>query len=655
MTAAAVPTQALTQTTRWLAPSLRTGAIAAISSLYLSLVGIVANFHERPLIDPIISVGQTALALTALAAGFVAASRVATRRDRLLAGVIAGGLSGISLSLLVLLGSVINLRSVFLEATTDLYDLLSFGLGVAGFWLPIVIGAVLGLVGAAAFGARTNLRRALIIALVSLLVFGLFAALLRQTLLSSAFGDFGRLLFAGAGGLTIVGAIVTLAGTLGYDLGARIGRRAGSALWGRVGGIIGGVVVSLAAGYLTRTLPGFDPDLRLVFQASATLIGAVVGLVVGALLGAMAHRVVARGQVGQRLAVLPEGQQRSVRLAVRVALIAVAVLIILWLPIAVGPLFAIVVVTVALYILMGLGLNITLGLAGLLDLGFVAFFAVGSYTVALLTSTGEYGIAQWPFWAAVPVAVLLAMAFGAFFGLPILGIRGDYLAIATLGFGEIVAILAESNLLLPLLGGPRGITNVPPPISVPPTDPLAGPVQIYYVALACAAVVAFIAYRLRESRLGRAWLAIREDEDVAEAMGVNLVQTKLLAYMLGAAFAGLGGAIFAGLLGAAFPGSINLLVSINVAAVIIVGGMGSIPGVIVGAIFLIGLPELFRQFQEYRLLFYGMALILVMRFRPEGLLPSRAVQRELHQEAENVAAADAGADAVVAKIEAGRA
>jgi branched-chain amino acid transport system permease protein len=285
---------------------------------------------------------------------------------------------------------------------------------------------------------------------------------------------------------------------------------------------------------------------------------------------------------------------------------------------------------IALYILMGFGLNITLGLAGLLDLGFVAFFAVGAYTVALLTSTGPFGVAEMSFWFAVPFAILAAMAFGVFLGLPILGIRGDYLAIATLGFGEIIAILVKSDLLKPFIGGPQGILNIPPPIATAVTDFLNGPVQIYYIALACAAIVAFVAWRLRGSRLGRAWLAIREDEDVAEALGVNLVQTKMLAYMLGAAFAGLGGAIFAGLIGAVFPSSINILVSINVAAIVIVGGMGSIPGVVLGAIVLIGLPELFREFSEYRFLFYGVVLMVMMRFRPEGLWPSRIGRREMH-------------------------
>jgi branched-chain amino acid transport system permease protein len=222
------------------------------------------------------------------------------------------------------------------------------------------------------------------------------------------------------------------------------------------------------------------------------------------------------------------------------------------------------------------------------------------------------------------------MAFGIFLGLPILGIRGDYLAIATLGFGEIIALLIKSDLLKPWLGGPQGILNIPQPIATQPTDYLNGPVQIYYVALACAAVIAFAAWRLRASRLGRAWVAIREDEDVAEALGVNLVQSKTLAYMLGAAFAGLGGAILVGLLGSVFPSTFNIVVSINVAAVVIVGGMGSIPGVIVGAIVLIGLPELFREFSEYRYLFYGIVLMFMMRFRPEGLWPSRIGRREMH-------------------------
>jgi len=315
--------------------------------------------------------------------------------------------------------------------------------------------------------------------------------------------------------------------------------------------------------------------------------------------------------------------------------IAGLVAIILILPLLLGPFFAQVIALVALYILMAFGLNITLGLAGLLDLGFVAFFAVGAYTVGLFTSLAEYGLLDVPFWVALPFAMLFAATFGAILGLPILSIRGDYLAIATLGFGEIIRLLAGSDVLKPVLGGPRGIVNIPKPIDVPPTSFLSGPGQIYYIALVFAAIIAFVAWRLRSGRIGRAWIAIREDEDVAEAVGINLIQTKLLAYILGAAFAGLGGAIFASLVGSVFPSSMRLDVSINVAAIVIVGGMGSIPGVALGALFLIGIPELFREFSEYRYLFYGFALIGMMLFRPEGIWPSGIARRELHVEDES--------------------
>ncbi|HLA88614.1 MAG TPA: branched-chain amino acid ABC transporter permease, partial [Anaerolineales bacterium] len=234
-------------------------------------------------------------------------------------------------------------------------------------------------------------------------------------------------------------------------------------------------------------------------------------------------------------------------------------------------------------------------------------------------------------------------ASGAILGLPVLGIRGDYLAIATIGFGEIVRLLAGSDFLAPFFGGPQGIIGIQKPclgtlgpfikVDLPRVCSgieLGKPQDIYYIAVISALLIAFTAWRLRESRLGRAWMAIREDEDVAEALGVNLIQTKLLAYMLGAAFAGLGGAIFATLIGSIFATSMQLLVSINVVSLIIVGGMGSIPGVIVGAIALIGLPELLREISEFRFLLYGATLITMMITKPEGLWPSQATRRELH-------------------------
>ncbi|HEX9977348.1 MAG TPA: leucine/isoleucine/valine transporter permease subunit, partial [Acidimicrobiia bacterium] len=395
------------------------------------------------------------------------------------------------------------------------------------------------------------------------------------------------------------------------------------------------VFMGLFAGYLRTPMltTALAPAARFLFAPEGlTVAGAVLVFVITA--GAVALQP--RLAIDRRYAALPPAGQRTVL----VPALALGLVIVLLFPFAFGPFFAMAVATVAIYVLMGFGMNITLGLAGLLDLGFVAFFAVGAYTVGLLTSTGEFGLAGWPWWAAVPFAVLFAMMFAAFLGLPILRIRGDYLAIATLGFGEIVRLLAGSDLLKAWLGGPQGILNIPKPIPVPPNHPLSGPVQIYYIALACALVVAFVAWRLRGSRLGRSWMAIREDEDVAEATGVNLVQTKLLAYMLGGAFAGLGGAVFAGLVNSIFASSMALFVSINVVALVVVGGMGSNPGVVVGAIFLIGLPELFREFSEYRYLLYGVALIAIMLYRPIGLLPSKITRRELYSAEELEATAE---------------
>jgi len=402
-----------------------------------------------------------------------------------------------------------------------------------------------------------------------------------------------------------------------------------------VWGVAGVVVMGLFAGLLRTPMltTAVAPAARFLFAPEGLQVAGAV-LVFMLVAGAVALRP--RLALSRRYHELPQRTQRAL---VPPALVLVLVIVLLF-PFGLGPFFAMAVATVAIYVLMGFGMNITLGLAGLLDLGFVAFFAVGAYTVGLLTSSGEFGLAGLSWWAAVPFAVLFAMAFAAFLGLPILGIRGDYLAIATLGFGEIVRILAGSDLLKAWLGGPQGILNIPKPIVVGPDHPLAGPVQIYYIALACALVVAFVAWRLRGSRLGRSWMAIREDEDVAEAMGVNLVQTKLLAYMLGGAFAGLGGAVFAGLVNSIFASSMALFVSINVVALVVVGGMGSNPGVVVGAIFLIGLPELFREFSEYRYLLYGVALIAIMLYRPEGLLPSKVTRRELYSAEELEATAE---------------
>lgn len=327
--------------------------------------------------------------------------------------------------------------------------------------------------------------------------------------------------------------------------------------------------------------------------------------------------------VRQQIQARPASQQKGLRWSA----LGLGVLVALLIPSLLGTYLTEVLDNVGIYILMGLGLNIVVGYAGLLDLGYVAFFAIGAYTMGVLTSESPLGIAGFTFWEALPFAVLACVAAGIVLGVPVLRMRGDYLAIVTLGFGEIIRILVLSDFLRPWIGGAQGILNVPKPAIS--GFLLKGPEELYYLILAACLVIAFISWRLRDSRLGRQWMAMREDEDVAEAMGINLVKTKLLAFAMGGSFAGLSGAIFASKLSSIFPHSFNLLISIYVLSLIIVGGIGSLPGVFVGALVLIGLPELLREFAEYRMLMYGALLIVMMVAKPEGFWPSAVRRREL--------------------------
>jgi branched-chain amino acid transport system permease protein len=334
--------------------------------------------------------------------------------------------------------------------------------------------------------------------------------------------------------------------------------------------------------------------------------------------------------VQAQVANLSPARQRSMRLGAWVA----AGLIVLALPLL-GPYPADILDMIGLYALMGLGLNIVVGFAGLLDLGYVAFFALGAYTMGVLTSPEI----QWTgitltFWQALPFAVGVATLAGIILGVPVLGMRGDYLAIVTLGFGEIIRLVFLSDWLKPYIGGSNGITRIPKPTIGPII--LSNQQGLFYPIVVGCLVVAFMSLRSKSSRLGRAWMAVREDEDVAQAMGIDLVRTKLLAFATGAGFAGLAGAFFATKLGSIYPHSFHLLVSINVLCVVIVGGMGSIPGVVIGSLVLVGLPEVLREFSEYRLLMYGAALVLMMLNRPEGLLPEARRRLELHEADEGI-------------------
>jgi branched-chain amino acid transport system permease protein len=378
---------------------------------------------------------------------------------------------------------------------------------------------------------------------------------------------------------------------------------------------------------LTQTFNLFGINLgrtvvRLFFRGQSLI--PVSGLILFVVVAGITYLQRTRSKaIRIRYETMPEDRQKSIRWGLLLA----AILLILTLPFIVGSFLSHVLFLVGLYILMGLGLNIVVGFAGLLDLGYVAFFAFGAYTMGVLTSTTEIGVSGLNFWLALPVCVVVAVFFGILLGFPVLRMRGDYLAITTLGFGEIIRILAISDWLKPYFGGAQGVLGIP--------SPTLGPIEfntpqaMYYIVIFGALLAGFITIRLRDSRLGRQWMAMREDEDVAEAMGINLVTSKLMAFAIGAGFSGLSGAIFASRVGAIFPNSFGLLISVNVLSVIIVGGMGSIPGVVVGSFILVGMPELLREFAEYRLLMYGILLIVMMLTRPEGFLPAETIKREL--------------------------
>lgn len=288
-----------------------------------------------------------------------------------------------------------------------------------------------------------------------------------------------------------------------------------------------------------------------------------------------------------------------------------------------------VAISVLVYICLGLGLNIVIGLAGMLDLGYIAFYGVGAYTYALLSV--NYGI---PFWLCLPIAACTACIAGCIIGYPTLRMRGDYLAIVTLGFGEIVRIIL--NNWMSLTRGPNGIDGISAPgLWVPVFENGFGFEHIwlkkyhllYYVILALCIFTVVAVYRLNFSRIGRAWEAIREDETAAELMGVDTFKLKLLAYAMGAVFGGLAGAFFAAKTRFVSPESFTFIESAMVLCMVVLGGMASIPGIILGAAALIILPEVFREFELYRMLAFGAVMVLMMVFRPAGLIPAKRMGR----------------------------
>jgi branched-chain amino acid transport system permease protein len=524
----------------WLT-AIRNGLIGGAVSLLLCLVGMVMQFSGRFIITGLFTMGQVLYIAPVLMFAFTLARRLALRPVQNIAvGAVSGLASGVILAGLVLIGQVLDLRAVLVQASPALYAVLTFDLDlVPGILALLLFSAFVGALGAILFLIPARIRGALIQALVWVLFMGLLRDLLATVL--QTWGPVAPLftwMFARSG-LSLAGALFVflLAGGLAY---ARIRL----STWAR-----------------------------------------------------------------------------------RILLFVVAVLVLL-LPRILGVFFSDVLDTVGIFILMGLGLNIVVGFAGLLDLGYVAFFAIGAYTMGVLTSPELGGTLN--YWQALPIALLTSVVAGFILGLPVLKMRGDYLAIVTLGFGEIVRLLVLSDWLRPQLGGTQGIQHIAYPVIG--SIEFGSQQMLYYVIIAFILIAMFIATRLKDSHLGRTWMALREDEDVAKAMGINHVTTKLLAFASGAFFAGLAGTLFSAKLSSAYPQSFQFLVSINVLSLIIIGGMGSIPGVLVGGLALVGLPEFLREFAEFRYLVYGAVLVAMMLGRPEGLIPEARRELELHEE-----------------------
>jgi len=348
-------------------------------------------------------------------------------------------------------------------------------------------------------------------------------------------------------------------------------------------------------------------------------------------------------------------RRRPAGALIGLALVAIALVALPFVLTGIGTFWVRITNLAILFCLLALGLNIVVGFAGLLDLGYIAFYAVGAYVYALLASP-HFNL-HLPFWIILPIGGLVACFFGVILGAPTLKLRGDYLAIVTLGFGEIIRIFMN-NLSQPvnITNGPQGVARIDPfrigAFDFSATERIfgltfTGPMKYYYLLLLVLLVVIAINLRLQDSRIGRAWEAIREDEIAARAMGINTRNMKLLAFAMGASFGGISGGIFSAIQGFVSPESFILVESIMVLAMVVLGGMGNVWGVVIGAVLLSFVPELLREWvgpaqqaafgrtildpEVIRMLLFGLALVLMMLYRPAGILPSALRKRELEQ------------------------
>ena len=554
---------------------VRMGAIAAFGQVFIALSNMPVRLDERVIVKPVLSLGYLALLILPFAAGHRVGHQVRREGVPTFAAGAHEALGGAACGALT--GGGLSLLAVLLD-NFDLREPLVN-------WSPMLLDLL-------SFGNETWF------AVVIWLVIGTAVGAIGGTL---------RLLSP-----QIRRAVVTMALAV---VGAAV---------------LEPLVVDLAEGM--RLEPLTD---RLYASRGGLAWKGAIGL--AAVSGAVA--MATRGRLHQARASIAalEGPKRARTNGLLLAAAAAALVI---LPLFAGKLTNELLANVGLFVLLALGLNVVVGLAGILDLGYVAFFAVGSYSAAVLTAATSPRITpELPWLVALIAVVIITGLVGLFIGAPVIRMRGDYLAIVTLGFGEIIRLLFLSDWLSGWFGGSQGITKVPGAgifglTEVAGTDPR----RVFYLVLAFCTVAIYVSWRLERSRLGRAWMAVREDETVAEAMGINTVNVKLLAFVVGAVLGSFSGAIFSAKVGSVFPNSFLILVSIVILVVVIFGGMGNIVGVIAGSVVLIGVlggpkqPGLLAEFSEFKLLIYGALLVWMMLARPEGLIPSVRRSRELHQQ-----------------------
>ena len=667
--------------------TLRYSLYATAIIVILTLTGIFGNFAKSPVIEG--QVYFSSVILVIMLGGTAYLTGVQAQYDRPAATItnsmIGSGLAGLALVILVVLNTQVDMGFMF-QNMGDLSDsTLTFGQPVSldggeigGLILLLLFSLGIGAVTGLLVRASRHMREVLFLSAVLTVIFGLTVgqlddvitlvdAIVLMTMFILTYiigwrftGPLSQHLlrgFATGAAFAVVLAIVANMGALDEggllrgsgDLPIFLGMTVNGntlafvvllGIFGAAGALISGA----PTGVHNNTIYFFTVLVALgIFnwQGNMSLLAAALTFA----LFAGAFWIVP--DLGRRAGDSFEEVSRPEQRTVYFIMILATTIVLIVAPQFMGLYITNVFNLIVLYAIMGLGLNVMIGYTGLLDLGYVASFAIGAYTLGILTTPSLLtcgGVhpddipfpeleatctGAMTFWQAIPFCVLVSAITGMMLGIPVLRLRGDYLAIVTLGFGEITNRLIKSNTAKPLLGGPQGISPIPSPtldlsfINESWVWTLNDSVSIYYLFLFSIVATTFVVYRLSNSRTGRAWRAVRADEDVAQAMGINLVQTKLLAFGVSSAFAGLGGAVFGASVQGIFPDSFTLLISINVLSLIIIGGMGSITGVILGAVLLRGMPELLRELDNYRLLAFGVILITVMLIKPDGLLPPK--------------------------------